>query len=148
MSKNFDGLDEALGIDHDINLPQVQVMGPEDNKSIVQAEDDAEYARRNIRDIIEKSRETLETALDTAAASGIDKQITAAASFITALVGANEKLVGLSKQAGATKNGEGPSKVVNNTQNVVFVGTTDELLKAVRKANGIVDNEDEIDVGR
>ena len=58
MSKNFDGLDEALGIDHDINLPQVQVMGPEESKAVVQAEDDAEYARRNIREIIEKSRET------------------------------------------------------------------------------------------
>ena len=144
MSKDFDGLDEALGIDHDVSLPQVQVMGPDQAKAVVQAEDDAEYARRNIREIIEKSRETLDTALDTAASSGIDKQITAAASFVTALVAANEKLVGLSKQALGTKNGEGPAKVVNNTQNVTFVGTTDEMLKAVRRARGERDEEDDL----
>ena len=145
MSKNYDGLDEALGIDHDVQLPQVQVMGPEESKAVVQAEDDSEYARRNIREIIEKSRETLETALDTASSSGLDKQITAASSLITALVNANEKLVGLAKQASATKNGEGPSKVVNNTQNVMIVGTTDDLLKAVRKARGEHDNEDSLE---
>lgn len=144
MSREFDSLDEAMGIDHSVNLPQVSVMTEEERRDVVQAEDDAEFARRNIREIIEKGKEVLEVAVDVATSTGIHSQVTAAATLISSMVTANEKLVALGKRADATKNGEGPAKVVNNTQNVTFVGTTDEILKAVRKSRGEVDNEDEL----
>lgn len=148
MDNDYDKLDEALGINHDeggeVTIYDPVAAGAE-STSVVSAEDDSEFARRNIRDAIEKTKEALEAATEVAVAGGAASSVTALSALLTSVVNANEKLVTVSEKSRATKNGDDVSKVVNNTQNVVIVGTTDDLLKAVRKVRGEIDIEDELE---
>jgi hypothetical protein len=107
-------------------------------------EDDMEFARRNIRDAIQKSSEALETAIEAVNTSGAPRETEALSNLLDKYVAANETLVNLAGKP-TVKNGDGPDKVVNNTQNVMVVGTTDDLLKIIRRERGEIDNEDELE---
>lgn len=138
-----DGIDAALGLDEDevTLVPSTVVMGPSDRMVPTVPEDDIEYARRNIRDAIDQTKEALATAIDVVTSSGAAKEIEALANLFDKFVAGNERLVNIVGKP-AVKNGDGPDKVVNNTQNVMVVGTTDDLLKIIRRERGEIDNED------
>ena len=138
-----DGIDEALGLDEPA-LPTTVVLEPMGNDlAVTNAEDDLEYARRNIRDAIEDAKEAVTVMADTVKTSGAAKEAEALSNLLDKFVQANERLVNLVKKP-VNPNGVegGATKVVNNTNNVVMVGSTDDLLKTVRKARGERDEED------
>ena len=104
-----DGLDEALGIGGRLNaLPQVQVMPPEQGRDVVEAEDDREFARRNVRDAISASREALEVAIDVVTSSGAPKEVEALSNLLDKFVQANEKLVAIT--AASSRRGPGATR--------------------------------------
>ena len=144
-----DKIYEALGRGPTGALPSVEVIPPghdgNGRVSVADAEDDFEYARRNVRDIIDSGKESLEQIQQIALAAESPKAFEVVSMLIDKLVVANEKLVDLSSRKAkndAAANGQNADRVVNNTQNVVIVGTTDDLLKAVRRARGEKDVED------
>lgn len=143
----MDKIDEALGLG--TAVPSVEVLEPvRGDTSLVKAEDDHEFARRNVRELIDAGKESLEQIQQIALAAESPRAFEVVATLIDKLVVANEKLVDLSERGAkkdAAANGSGADRVVNNTQNVVIVGTTDDLLKAVRRARGEVDVEDTLE---
>jgi organic radical activating enzyme len=141
-----DPIDEHLGLGPENALPSVQVMTPEESQRLteVDAEDDYEFARRNIKDAVTDTKDALATAIDVVTTGGEPKQVEALASLLDKYVQANRELVEITAKP-KKENGDSGSKVVNNTQNITFVGTTDDMLKAVRKARGERDIEDELD---
>lgn len=147
MRNKPDGIDEALGLDEPA-LPTTIVMDPGPGLTTTGAEDDLEYARRNIREVIEHAKEAVAVMGDTVAQSGDHKSAESYANLLDKFVNANERLVNLVKKpAGnvANPNGEGASKVVNNTQNVVLVGSANDMLKMMNKYRGEEDIEDSLE---
>lgn len=99
---------------------------------------DYEYARGNIIATIEKGREALDGILDVAGMGQHPRAFEVAANLVKTMVDANKDLLALAK---AKKDldkaeGKGPQTVNNN----MFVGSTAELLKAL-KSNNIKDIE-------
>jgi hypothetical protein len=142
-----DSLDESLGLGPQNALPQVQVLSPghgyDNEVTVVSAEDDREFARRNIREIIENSKNALESMIGITESTGGTKEATALAKLVDSLVSANESLVTLNEKSKPESVKEQSAGVINNTQNVMMVGSGDDLLKVVKKMRGDPDEEED-----
>jgi hypothetical protein len=95
-------------------------------------EDDAEYARQNLRDLIEKGSEAADHIISVAKQSDHPRAFEVAANMLKNLADMNKDLLEIQKR----KQDLQP-KVTQNNINVdkaVFVGSTAELLKQL-KAN-------------
>ncbi len=144
--KKTDGIDDALGLDEP-TLPTTIIMEPRGNYlTTTNPEDDFEYARRNIREVIDDVKEAVLTMSDVVKTSGSNKEAEALANLFDKFVTANERLVNIAKKPANPNGTEGAAqKVVNNTQNVVLVGSTNDMLKMMNRYRGEVDNEDDIE---
>ena len=137
MGNVDDNLSDAL------NLPKPE---PEPKQEIVQAEvksikttrtdADRDYTevRDNLKRIIEKSEEALETLLDVATESQNPRAYEVVAQLIASSLEANNKLIHLHKQLKDIKKQE-PGKSTTVTNNSIFVGNTADLQKMLRSAN-------------
>ena len=104
-----------------------------------QVNDDFEYARGNIINTIEKGNEALQGILDVAGMGQHPRAYEVAANLVKTMVEANKDLLDLTKkkkEIEKVENKLNPQTVNNN----LFVGSTAELLKAL-KANNIKDIE-------
>jgi hypothetical protein len=102
--------------------------------SNTQIQDDFEYARGNMISAIEKGQEALNGILEVAGMSQHPRAYEVAATLVKATVDASKDLMELSKRKkdlDKPVEGEaaGPNKVTNN----MFVGSTAELLKALKQ---------------
>jgi hypothetical protein len=99
-----------------------------------QIEDDYEYARGNIIATIEKGREALDGILDVAGMGQHPRAFEVAANLVKTMVDANKDLMNLAKQKKELDkiDGKGAAQTVNNN---LFVGSTAELLKALKNNN-------------
>lgn len=143
-----DKIDEHLGLGPKDALPQVQVLPPTKGNDLIEvdAEDDFEFARRNIRELVGKGKESLESIMDVAEASEAPRAFEVVATLIDKLVGANKTLVDMhDKKHSKDAKPLGTDKVVNNTQNVVMVGSTNDLLRMMNSKAGEADGEDELE---
>ena len=96
-------------------------------------EDDAEFARQNIRDLIVKGNDAASHIVEIAKQSEHPRAFEVAAGMLKNLSDVNKDLLEIQKR----KQDLQP-KVTNNTQNLnidkaVFVGSTAELLKQLRE---------------
>jgi len=104
-----------------------------------QVSDDFEYARGNIINTIEKGNEALQGILDVAGMGQHPRAYEVAANLVKTMVEANKDLLDLTKKRKEIEkadNALNPQTVNNN----LFVGSTAELLKAL-KSNNIKDIE-------
>lgn len=104
-----------------------------------QVDDDFEYARGNIINTIEKGSEALQGILDVAGMGQHPRAYEVAANLVKTMVEANKDLLELTKkkkEIEKVENKLNPQTVNNN----LFVGSTAELLKAL-KSNNIKDIE-------
>lgn len=102
-----------------------------------QVSDDFEYARGNIINTIEKGNEALQGILDVAGMGQHPRAYEVAANLVKTMVEANKDLLDLTKKRKEIEkadNALNPQTVNNN----LFVGSTAELLKAL-KSNNIKD---------
>jgi hypothetical protein len=98
-----------------------------------QIEDDAEFARQNLRDLIEKGNEAADHIISVAKQSDHPRAFEVVAGMLKNLADMNKDLLEVQKR----KQDLQP-KVTNNTQNLtidkaVFVGSTAELLKQLKE---------------
>ena len=126
MSKLNTKLAEVL----DVEPIQFQTL-PAEVKTPV--EDDSEFARKNIRELIEKGNTAIDNLLHVAKESEHPRAYEVAAGMLKNLADMNKDLLELQKR----KQDLQP-KVTNNTQNInvdkaVFVGSTAELLKQLKE---------------
>jgi len=104
-----------------------------------QVDDDFEYARGNMINTIEKGNEALQGILDVAGMGQHPRAYEVAANLVKTMVEANKELLDLQKKKKEIEKIEAKSnpQTVNNN---LFVGSTAELLKAL-KSNNIKDIE-------
>jgi hypothetical protein len=144
-----DGIDDALDLGDMNALPQVQVLPPNhgyggQEVTVTEAEDDREFARRNIRDVIGDAKEALSSITQVASSTGSPKEAEALSKLLTSFVAANESLVNLADKAKVPESGQ-KAEVINNTQNVVMVGSGDDILRVVKRMRGESEEEDSLE---
>ena len=120
-------LSEALQIEP-IPVTATEVVEVKDT-----VEDDAEFARQNLRDLIEKGNDAADHIISVAKQSDHPRAFEVVAGMLKNLADMNKDLLEVQKR----KQDLQP-KVTNNTQNLtidkaVFVGSTAELLKQLKE---------------
>ena len=119
-------LSEALQIEPiPVTTELVEVKDP--------VEDDAEFARQNLRDLIEKGNDAADHIISVAKQSDHPRAFEVVAGMLKNLADMNKDLLEVQKR----KQDLQP-KTTNNTQNLnidkaVFVGSTAELLKQLKE---------------
>lgn len=98
---------------------------------VTHVQDDYEFARESLRDLIRTGTKVFKEAADIAEAGQDADHFEVAGTLLNGLVSANKELLNLSgvhqKVTGAST--KGPEKVTNN----LFVGSTEELLKIMKE---------------
>lgn len=127
MKKLNEKLSEALQIEP-IPVSTTEVVEIKDP-----VEDDAEFARQNLRDLIEKGNDAADHIISVAKQSDHPRAFEVVAGMLKNLADMNKDLLEVQKR----KQDLQP-KVTNNTQNLtidkaVFVGSTAELLKQLKE---------------
>ena len=121
-----DGLNEVLDIDSElveVSLERKKVEVPTD------IEDDYQYARKNLYDVIDKGNEALDYLLELAKASEHPRAFEVVGQITKTLVDANNNLLDLQKKIkDLSKDEDKPQNVTN----ALFVGSTVELQKLLK----------------
>ena len=127
MKQLNEKLSEALNIQPIEVLPSTEVVEVKD-----QVADDAEFARQNLRELIEKGSDAADHIISVAKQSDHPRAFEVVAGMLKNLSDMNKDLLEIQKR----KQDLQP-KMTNNTQNLnidkaVFVGSTAELLKQLK----------------
>ena len=138
MPKMNKKISEALNIEEPAEFeivpepvsPVPEVLPPADMKTAV--EDDANFARSNIRNLIEKGNKAMDQLLTVAKESEHPRAYEVAAGLIKNLSDLNKDLLELQK-----KRRDLTPELANNVKSLnvdkaVFVGSTDELVKFLK----------------
>lgn len=137
MKNLNDKLSQALDIDP-IEFEVVEPIVPTiSNTEIVSTqmavEQDAEFARKNIRNLIEKGTVAMDKLLNVADASEHPRAYEVAAGLIKNLADLNKDLLEIQKKKKDLSPQESTSSGKNvNVNNAVFVGSTAELVKLLK----------------
>ena len=116
-----------------IEAEVLPAVGVRDVTHDVKIEDDYDKARQNIHDLLSKGHEALAHALDVAKQSEHPRAFEVVGNLVKQLTDANQQLLDLHQQKAkldAPKDGD--KKVTNNA---IFVGSTAELNKMIKKMN-------------
>ena len=127
---NFDPIDEALNISSDI----VEVEKAPIKKEKPQVDDikkDYEYTRANLYSLIEKGQEAINGIMELAGESASPRAYEVAGNLIKQVSEVTEKLGDLQEKMKKLK--DVPNKAPKNVTNALFVGSTAELQKMLKK---------------
>lgn len=131
MSSDKDDLSKVFGMspmpDKSVPAKMIDVMPAQEHDDAGKVQDDYDFARANMRDLITMGMQVAAEASTVASQSGDANSFVSVAQIIKAISDTNKSLMGLSKQkmdvVGAPK--QDASKTVTN--NNLFVGTTADL---------------------
>ena len=129
--KNFDSIEKALDVETEVlnknekpeKSPIQKVDGDEISK-------DYEYSRGNLYSLIEKGQEAVDGILELAQESDSARAYEVAATTIKAVADTTDKLIDLQQKM---KDLEADPKGPTNVTNALFVGSTAELSKLIKK---------------
>jgi len=140
---NFNSIDKAL------NTTEVEVSTTPENgcvkrkdrlKDVNDIEKDYDYTRANLYSLIEKGQESLNGIMELAGESASPRAYEVAGQIIKSVADTTDKLMELQKKVKEVD--EDNQKTTNNvTNNAVFVGSTSDLSKMLKK--GFLNNSDE-----
>ena len=142
MPMNVDNhLDEVLGI---VEKPKKEVVKTGRFVPVISADDseiDFQYARENLYNLIERGQDGLEEMLEIAKSSEHPRAMEVFGQLIGKLTETNKELLNLHKaKKDISQDTSGPKNVSNN----LFVGSTAELQRFLKKGKDIKENEEEI----
>ena len=127
----FDEIDDALEIVTDKSEP----IELEDIKSVKYEKDDLdrdyEYTRGHLYSLIEKGQEAIDGIMEISQESGSARAYEVTGQIIKSVADATDKLLDLQKKIKDIK--EPKDKSPNNVTNALFVGSTAELQKLLKK---------------
>jgi len=136
-----DHLDEVLGI---IEKPKKEVVKTGRFVPVISADDsetDFQYARENLYNLIERGQDGLDEMLEIAKSSEHPRAMEVFGQLIGKLTETNKELLNLHKtKKDISQDTSGPKNVSNN----LFVGSTAELQRFLKKGKDIKENEEEI----
>ena len=116
-----DKFSEILNIDP----PVLEVIEPSTNNEV---EDDYDYARKNLRDLIDSGMGDLNTVMDIARQSESPRAFEVATNLMKTLTDTNKDLLELAKK----KKELTQEKNTQNVTNALFVGSTADLQKLIQ----------------
>jgi len=136
MSKSFNKIGEALNV-------ETSIMKKEDKINIAkkpsnQQQDDYEYTRGQLYNLIEKGQMAVDGILDVAENSQHPRAYEVAGQLIKNLGDVTDKLMNLHKNMKDLDNKyQGP----NNVTNALYVGSTADLLKTIKQQSNTTDKK-------
>ena len=136
MSKNFDSIDESLGITPSEVVPEEK---PVVKKKPVREEKpdidrDYEYTRGHLYSLIEKGQEAIDGILELSQQSDSPRAYEVAGQLIKNVADTTDKLMDLQKKL-KDVNEESKKGPTNVTNNALFVGSTADLQKMLKQAS-------------
>ena len=138
--ENYESIDKALNIsDTDIVPTKKETLRKEDTPKKNEVEKDYEYTRANLYSIIEKGQEAINGIMEVAGESESPRAYEVAGQLIKSVADTTDKLMDLQKKI-KDVNEDAP-KTNNVTNNALFVGSTSELSKMLKK--GFLNNKEE-----
>jgi hypothetical protein len=131
MSDTFENLNKEFNIDCEIMKAEETVKEIKIAKSDNQVQDDHEYARGNLYNLIEKGQEAINDILDVAKQTNHPRAYEVAGNLIKNVADITDKLLDSQRKLKeiSEDKAKGPS-VVNNS---LFVGSTSELQKMLKQ---------------
>ena len=140
MTKLEDKVNEILGIEPD-NKPTLESLIKIENPSVPRIEDknksdidnDYKYSRDNYYDLIQKGQEAIEGILEIAKEGQHPRAYEVAGQLITNVAQTVDKLQDLQKKLKDLK--DLPKTANQNIKNALFVGSTAELQKMLKREN-------------
>ena len=143
---SYDPIDEALNTSSSIevsNTPENGCVRRKDEMRDVSEEiqKDYEYTRANLYSLIEKGQESLNGIMELAGESASPRAYEVAGQIIKSVADTTDKLMELQKKVKEIDEDKGkPTQVTNNA---LFVGSTSELSKILKKGhlNNNVEND-------
>ena len=138
--ENYESIDKALNISEPDVVP-IKKESPrkDDRVKINEIEKDYEYTRANLYSIIEKGQEAINGIMEVAGESASPRAYEVAGQLIKSVADSTDKLMDLQKKL-KDVNEDSP-KTNNVTNNALFVGSTSELSKMLKK--GFLNNKEE-----
>lgn len=127
MKKTNEKLSEILNIEP-INYNGIELI--DSNKTSI--EDDAEFARQNIRELIEKGNDAMDNLLMVAKQSDHPRAYEVAANMLKSLTDMNKDLMEIQKRKRDLEPKQMSSSSGINVDKAVFIGSTKELIKALK----------------
>ena len=138
--EKYESIDKALNIsDTDIVPSKKETLRKEDTPKKNEVEKDYEYTRANLYSIIEKGQEAINGIMEVAGESASPRAYEVAGQLIKSVADTTDKLMDLQKKV-KDVNEDAP-KTNNVTNNALFVGSTSELSKMLKK--GFLSNKEE-----
>jgi hypothetical protein len=136
MSKKYENLNQTFNVEADI-VPTEESSGdliPTSNANVENDDikKDYEYTRGNLYSLIEKGQEAINGILELAQESEMPRAYEVAGQLIKSVADATDKLMDLQKKVKEVTedNVKGPTNVTN----ALFVGSTAELAKLLKKS--------------
>lgn len=143
MSSKFDDLNETFNVSSEIVSREIKEVKDIENEvkelssNINHIKKDYEYTRSNLYSIIEKGQEAINGILELAQESEMPRAYEVAGQLIKNVSDATDKLMDLQKKLKDVE--EVKQKGPTNVTNALFVGSTAELAKLIKKQSN---NED------
>jgi uncharacterized protein YaaN involved in tellurite resistance len=135
MKDKFEKLDETFDVDVTPIVPEKKKIESEIENISSSVEDirkDYEYTRGNLYSLIEKGQEAINGILELAQESEMPRAYEVAGQLIKSVSDATDKLMDLQKKL-KDVNKEEETKGPTNVTNALFVGSTAELQKLLKK---------------
>ena len=135
MTKKFDKLDDTFYVAAEVvteSLPTKVERQKPDRLTKDDIEKDYEYTRGNLNSIIEKGQEAINGILELAQESEMPRAYEVAGLLIKSVSDATDKLMDLQKKLKDVEE-EKVAKGPSNVTNALFVGSTADLAKLIKK---------------
>ena len=135
MTKKFDKLDDTFNVAAEVvteSLPTKVERQKPDRLTKDDIEKDYEYTRGNLYSIIEKGQEAINGILELAQESEMPRAYEVAGKLIKSVSDATDKLMDLQKKLKDVEE-EKVAKGPSNVTNALFVGSTADLAKLIKK---------------
>jgi len=141
MTDKFNGLDEAFNVEGEILPAETKEVKPINPKSSSPQDirKDYEYTRGNLYSIIEKGQEAINGILELAQETEQPRAYEVAGQLIKSVSDATDKLMELQKKLKDVEE-DTVQKGPTNVTNALFVGSTADLQKMLKKADKTINN--------
>ena len=137
----YDSLNETLNTDYDKSVEiEVSPQPPiQKSQGDIDIEKDYKYTRGQLYSIIEKGQEAINGIMEVASETASPRAYEVAGQLIKSVADSTDKLMDLQKKVKELDE-EGAKAQGNVTNNALFVGSTTELSKMLKK--GFLNNND------
>ena len=131
--ENYESIDEALNISDTEKVPSKKpILKKDEVVKINEIDKDYDYTRGNLYSLIEKGQEAINGIMEVAGESASPRAYEVAGQLIKSVADTTDKLLDLQKKVKDVKEENG-STTNNVTNNALFVGSTSDLSKILKK---------------